>query len=180
MKGCPYRGFVCYSIYYAHEADGYTNSQTRRGHLDKHQSKPKTDILMPDMNRLITKTPTMNIIRNETRRKHQCRSPACSRPSGSSSSLSSIKPSSRSRLRRLSASAAVLRRRSRASLRAAFMSMPTISSPSSSSMLILSWSAKCAPRRHDDGRKKRITASAMRSRSESVCADMVWRGRYWE
>lgn len=94
-----------------------------------------------------------------------------------SSSLSSMKPCSRSRLRRLSASATVLRRRSNASLRAGSMSIPTMISPSSSKMLMLScWSSGWPRRRY----MIRRTPSAMRSRREWVCAEILCNGRYCE
>lgn len=96
-----------------------------------------------------------------------------------SSSLSSMNPSSSSRLSLPSSSATVLRRCSSASRCAESMFMPTIISPSSSRMLILSFASDmCACCRQVDGRNRRMMASAIRSHSEDVCAVIVSSGRY--
>jgi hypothetical protein len=119
-------------------------------------------------------------LENRIAQSNQCWPCAPLLPLCSSSSLSSIKPSSNSRLRRLVESPDIPRRCSKASRRTESIVIPVMSSPSSSSMLILSWSSRCVPRLHEDGRKRRMAVSAMRSRSDSVWAEIACRGRYWE
>ena len=127
----------------------------------------------------------------------------CPCPCTSSSSLSSINPSSRSRLNLPSAStparccAPLFHLLSNARRLAGSICMPTIFSPSSSPILIVSWLCPRAPtlpsasaasvstsswpcplaRRHRDRNTNRINPSPMRSRRELVCAEMACKGR---
>lgn len=104
-----------------------------------------------------------------------------------SSSLSSLKPSSRSLLSLLSSAGPPLLFLSNSSLREVSVSNPIISSPSSSSNKLPSLSpleyrrsTGHLLRLHDEGSRKLIKASEIRSRSEEVWVDMLVRGRYWE
>jgi hypothetical protein len=100
-----------------------------------------------------------------------------------SSSLSSWKPSSRSRLS-LRSEISFSLDLSRSSLLCASMSKPTNPSPSSSSNKLPSPSAAPYrpggghPKSHTDGRKIREKASDIRERMEDVCCEMVSSGRY--
>jgi hypothetical protein len=100
-----------------------------------------------------------------------------------SSSLSSWKPSSRSRLS-LRSEISFSLDLSRRSLLCVSMSKPTNPSPSSSSNKLPPPSVALyrprggQPKSHTDGRKTRKKASDTRERMEDVCWDMVSSGRY--
>lgn len=121
----------------------------------------------------------------------------CPCPCTLSSSLSSINPSSKSRLNLPSAStparccAPLFHLLSSARRRAGSICIPTIFSPSSSSILIVSWLCPRPPPpavsgsavstsvslRHRDLSTSRISPSPIRSRRELVCAEMACSGR---